>query len=289
MGEEKNSGRSGDQTDDSPDEKRAATGTVFPLAREGRIMQEGLIDHVMIRVENLDESVTWYQNHLDFVEHNRHEGDDFTLVFLGPEDVHEAGTLLELTYNHDGRSYEMGDAWGHIAVRVDDLYEAYDGLMDGGVKDYRDPDSCGGNYAFVKDPDGYEIEIVERDHGAQWSIDHTMIRVEDADRSIGWYTRKFGWDEVGRWEADTFANFFMHDPDAPEEAMDLELTYNYDGRSYTMGDAWGHLAVASNDLVEYWERLQEREAADYRDPESCGFNYAFTKDPDGHEIEIVER
>lgn len=252
-------------------------------------MQEGLIDHVMIRVENLEESVNWYQDHLEYVEHNRHEADDFTLVFLGPEDVHDQGALLELTYNHDGRSYEMGDAWGHIAVRVDDVEAAYDELMNGGVADYRDPESCPGNYAFVKDPDGHEIEIVERDHGARWSIDHTMVRVEDADEALGWYTRKFGWDEVGRWEADTFANFFMRDPDAPSEAMDLELTYNYDGRTYTMGDAWGHLAIASHDLEDYWERLMVREAEDYRDPESCDYNYAFTKDPQGHELEIVVR
>jgi lactoylglutathione lyase len=116
-----------------------------------------------------------------------------------------------------------------------------------------------------------------------------MIRVEDADAALGWYARKLGYDEVGRWEADTFANYFMRPEDAPREAMDLELTYNYDGRTYTMGDAWGHLAVRCSDLGEYWETLMEREAEDYRDPESCDWNYAFTKDADGHEIEVVER
>lgn len=252
-------------------------------------MQEGLFDHVMIRVEDLDAAIDWYQTHLDYVEHGRGGGSDFTLVFLGPENITESSATLELTYNHDGRSYTMGDAWGHIAVRVDDVYDAYEQLMEGGVEDYRDPDSCGGSYAFVKDPDGHEIEIVERDYGARWSIDHTMVRVEDADEALGWYTRKFGWDEVGRWEADTFANFFMRNPEAPEEAMDLELTYNYDGRSYTMGDAWGHLAVTCHDLHDTWDQLMEREAEDYRDPESCGNHYAFTKDPQGHELEIVER
>ena len=57
----------------------------------------------------------------------------------------------------------MGDAWGHIAIRTDDVYEAYDELMEKGVEDYRDPDSCGGSYAFVKDPDGYDIEITGRE------------------------------------------------------------------------------------------------------------------------------
>lgn len=252
-------------------------------------MQEGTLDHVMMRVEDLDAALDWYTGYLEYEEKGRWEAETFTNVFLGPPDVADAGALLELTYNHDGRTYTMGDAWGHIAVRVADVVEAYEELMDAGVEDYRDPESCGGSYAFVKDPDGHEVEIVEREYGARWSLDHTMIRVEDLERALGYYTRVYEYDEVGRWEADTFANFFLQHPDAAQEAMSLELTYNYDGRSYELGDAWGHLAVRASDLEEYWARLMERESEEYRDPESCGFNYAFTKDPEGHEVEVVER
>jgi len=143
----------------------------------------------------------------------------------------------------------------------------------------------------VKDPDGHEIEIVKRDQGAKWSIDHTMIRVEDADEALGYWTRKFEYTEQpsGRWEADTFSNYFVAPEDAPEEAMKLELTYNYDGREYTMGDGWGHVAVRVDDLDDAWDDLLTREAPDYRDPESCDHNYAFTKDQDGHEVELVTR
>jgi lactoylglutathione lyase len=246
------------------------------------------LDHVMMRVYDLEGSLDWYTTHLEYEEKSRWEADTFTNVFLGPEDVSDEGALLELTYNHDGREYTMGDAWGHIAVRVEDVHDAYYELMDQGVGDYRRPEDNPG-YAFVKDPDGHEIEIVERDHGARWSIDHTMIRVEDADGALGWWTRKFEYDQISRWEADTFANFFMEPEGAPENAMSLELTYNYDGREYTMGDAWGHLAVAVDDLHEGWEQLLLRDAEDYRDPESCGNNYAFTKDQDGHEVEIVTK
>jgi lactoylglutathione lyase len=56
-----------------------------------------------------------------------------------------------------------------------------------------------------------------------------------------------------------------------------------------VGDAWGHLAVECADLEGFWETLQTREAVDYRDPESCDYNYAFTKTSDGHEIEVVTR
>jgi lactoylglutathione lyase len=247
------------------------------------------LDHTMMRVGDLEESMDWYQSHLEYEEKGRWEADDFTIVYLGPEDVHDEGALLELTYNHGTSEYDLGDAWGHIAVRVEDVFDAYAELMDAGVEDYRDPESCGGSYAFVTDPDGHEIELVERDHGARWSLDHTMIRVEDADRALGWYTRKLGYTETGRWEADTFANYFLKPEDAADEAMALELTYNYDGREYTMGDAWGHVCVRADDLHEFWATLMEREAEDYRDPESCDDRYAFTKDPDGHEIEILTR
>jgi len=254
---------------------------------------DGTLDHVMMRVSDLEQSVSWYETHFDYEEKDRHDGDGFTIVYLGPENMHEGEAMLELTANEGEDNHEMGDAWGHIAVRVPEgeLEEHYQQLMDGGVDDYRDPESCGGRYAFVKDPDGHEIEIVQRDpdQGALYSLDHTMIRVEDADEALGFWTRKFEYDEVGRWESDTFANYFVEPTDAAPAEMAVELTYNYDGRTYTMGDAWGHLCVRVDDLQADWAQLMEREAADYRDPESNDNMYAFTTDQDGHEIELVER
>ena len=249
---------------------------------------DGTLDHVMMRTEDLDEALEFYRTHFGYEEKSRWDADTFTNVHLGPEDMHDEGATLELTYNHDGRSYNMGDAWGHIAVRVDDVFDAYEELMDAGVEDYRDPESCGGSYAFVKDPDGHEVEIVERDHGARWSLDHTMMRVEDADEAIGFWTRKFEYEHTGRWESDTFANYFLEPEEAGEEAMAVELTYNYDGRTYDMGDAWGHVCVRVEDLHDAWDELRVREAEAYRDPESCDDMFAFTKDQDGHEIELLD-
>jgi lactoylglutathione lyase len=141
----------------------------------------------------------------------------------------------------------------------------------------------------VKDPDGHEIELVKRDHGEKWSLDHTMLRVEDADAAIGWFARKLEYDLFRRAEFDDFALYFMKPEDAAEEAMSVELTYNYDGRSYELGDSWGHVAVRCDDLDSTWETLLTRDAEDYRDPESCGNRYAFTKTNDGHEVEVVTR
>jgi len=71
--------------------------------------------------------------------------------------------------------------------------------------------------------------------------------------------------------------------------MRLELTYNYDGRTYTQENGWGHLCVTVEDLHEDWAQLTLREAPDYRDPASNDDLYAFTKTPTGHEIELLER
>ena len=247
------------------------------------------LDHTMMRVSDMAESVEWYGTHLGYEEKDRHDGDGFTIVYMGPEGMGDDEAMLELTSNDGQDEVELGDAWGHVAVRVRDLEAAYAELMDGGVDDYRDPESCGGRYAFVKDPDGHEIELVTREEGSRWSLDHTMIRVEDADAALGYWVRKFDYTEVGRWESDTFANYFVEPADAPEEAMSVELTYNYDGRDYTQADGWGHLCVGLDDLHDGWERLMVREAPDYRDPASCDDMYAFTTDQDGHEIELLAR
>lgn len=249
------------------------------------------LDHVMMRVGDLDASLDWYTTHLNYEEKGRWETDTFTNVYLGPEDAHEEGAVLELTYNHGEEEYEMGDAWGHIAVRVPDgeLEASYQELMDAGVEDYRDPESCGGRYAFIKDPDGHEIELVQRDHGARWSLDHTMLRVEDADAAIGWWVRKMEYDLYRRYEGDSFALYFVQPEDAPAEAMSVELTYNYDGRSYDDGDAWGHLAAQIDDLDAAWETLMTRGASDYRDPASCDNLYAFTHAAEGFPLELLEK
>ena len=249
----------------------------------------GTLDHTMMRVGDLEESIDWYETHLEYELKDRHDGDGFSIAYLGPENMGDEEALLELTSNEGQDEVEIGDSWGHIAVRVRDLEAAYGKLMDGGVTDYRDPESCGGRYAFVKDPDGHEIELVTREEGSLWSLDHTMIRVEDADEAIGYWVRKFEYVDVGRWEADSFANFFLEPDEAADGAMSLELTYNYDGRSYTGGDGWGHLCVRVDDLHEDYEQLVLREVPENRDPAACDDLYAFVEDTDGHEIELLER
>jgi lactoylglutathione lyase len=123
--------------------------------------------HTMVRVRDIDISLDFYCNKLGLVEVNRYENEHarFTLVFLSaPDDVARAkddhAPLIELTYNWDTEDYEGGRNFGHLAYRVDDIYEVCQRLMDGGVTINRPPRD--GHMAFVRSPDGISIELLQK-------------------------------------------------------------------------------------------------------------------------------
>jgi lactoylglutathione lyase len=122
--------------------------------------------HTMLRVRDLDASVKFYTGLLGMTELRRREVPEgrYTLAFLGygPE---ETNTLIELTYNWDTDNYILGDAFGHLAVAVPDAYKACEDIAAGGGKVTRPagPLKFGTTIiAFVEDPDGYKIELVQR-------------------------------------------------------------------------------------------------------------------------------
>lgn len=128
--------------------------------------------HTMVRVEDLDASLDFYCNKLGLVEVSRkdHEQGRFTLVFLAaPNDVGAAkeqkAPMVELTYNwpdEDGKAetYDGGRNFGHLAYRVDNIYETCQKLMDAGVTINRPPRD--GHMAFIRSPDDISIELLQR-------------------------------------------------------------------------------------------------------------------------------
>jgi len=122
--------------------------------------------HTMLRVGDLDKSIAFYTDVLGMTELRRSEYPDgkFTLAFLGYGD--EANnTVLELTYNWGVESYDIGTAFGHIAIGVPDVYKACEKMKAMGGEIIRDagPMNAGTTIiAFLKDPDGYEIELIGR-------------------------------------------------------------------------------------------------------------------------------
>lgn len=121
------------------------------------------IAHTMLRVSDPEEVVDFYEKAFGWELKRKSEHETFDLYFLGPEGQ---TAELELTYNNgEDERYEKGDGFGHIAVHTEqgqDLRDAYDRAVEAGGEDYRPPEECPGDYAFVKDPEGYEIEILGR-------------------------------------------------------------------------------------------------------------------------------
>ena len=123
--------------------------------------------HTMLRVRDLDRSLQFYTGLLGMKELRRTDvpGGRYTLAFVGYGDE-SSSSVIELTYNWDqAEPYVLGTAFGHLAVGMPDVYAACDALKKGGAKITREagPVQHGTTViAFVEDPDGYKIELVQR-------------------------------------------------------------------------------------------------------------------------------
>ncbi|MEE2001223.1 lactoylglutathione lyase [Alkalimonas sp. MEB108] len=122
--------------------------------------------HTMLRVGNLERSIEFYTQVLGMQLLRQSENTEYkyTLAFVGygPESEH---AVLELTYNWGVDSYDLGSAYGHIALEVDDVYQACDDIRSRGGVISREPGPVKGGkteIAFVKDPDGYAIELIQK-------------------------------------------------------------------------------------------------------------------------------
>jgi lactoylglutathione lyase len=120
--------------------------------------------HTMLRTGDLDRSIAFYTEVLgmQLLRQKEYPDGKFTLAFLGYGDE-SANTVIELTYNWGVDSYDMGNAYGHIAIEVDDVYKAADDIQARGGKILRPagPMNAGNTIiAFVEDPDGYPIELI---------------------------------------------------------------------------------------------------------------------------------
>ena len=123
--------------------------------------------HTMVRVSNIEQSLDFYCNKLGLIEFSRKESEKgrFTLIFLcAPEDKYSAESqkkpLLELTYNWDKEEYQGGRNFGHLAFRVDNIYQFCENLIKDNVVINRPPRD--GHMAFIKSPDGISIELLQK-------------------------------------------------------------------------------------------------------------------------------
>ena len=122
--------------------------------------------HTMLRVGNLQRSIDFYTKlmGMTLIRQSENPSQNYSLAFLGygknPEHAE-----IELTYNHGVDSYEMGSAYGHIAIGVPDAYAACEKIRQGGGNVTREAGPVKGGttvIAFITDPDGYKVELIER-------------------------------------------------------------------------------------------------------------------------------
>ncbi|WP_293005982.1 lactoylglutathione lyase [Nitrosomonas sp.] len=127
--------------------------------------------HTMLRVGNLEQSLAFYTQVLGMKLLRRKDYPDgkFTLAFVGYQDEAN-GTVLELTHNWDTPSYNLGEGFGHIAIEVEDAYQACENTKKMGGKVTREagPMKHGTTViAFIEDPDGYKIEFIQKKYPDQ--------------------------------------------------------------------------------------------------------------------------
>lgn len=122
--------------------------------------------HTMVRARDLDETLDFYCTKLGLVQVDRHDSEAgrFSLIFLAaPDDVEQArqgsSPLLEITWNWDPQDYDGGRNFGHLAYRVENIYELCQRLMEQGVTINRPPRD--GHMAFIRSPDGISIELLQ--------------------------------------------------------------------------------------------------------------------------------
>ena len=122
--------------------------------------------HTMVRITDPERSRRFYEalgfefeRDMDIVRNGELEATNY---FFG---IGDSKSVLELTYNHDGRTYELGTGYGHIALRVDDMAATLAELAGQGIEPEREPYRLregGSLICFVRDPDGYRIELIQK-------------------------------------------------------------------------------------------------------------------------------
>lgn len=122
--------------------------------------------HTMLRVGDLDRSIAFYTDvmGMKLLRKSDNEQYRYTLAFVGYQPERE-GAVLELTYNWDESEYDLGTGYGHIAIEVDDAAETCDAIRNAGGTVTREAGPVKGGstiIAFVQDPDGYKIELIEK-------------------------------------------------------------------------------------------------------------------------------
>ncbi|KAE8688453.1 Lactoylglutathione lyase [Hibiscus syriacus] len=215
--------------------------------------------HVVYRVGDLDRTIKFYTECLGMKLLRKRDipEERYTNAFLGygPEDSH---FVIELTYNYGVDKYDIGTAFGHFGIAVEDVAKTVELIKAKGGKVTREPGPVKGGstvIAFVEDPDGYKFELIER-----WPtpepLCQVMLRVGDLDRSINFYEKAFGMELLRTRDNPEYKYTIAMMGYGPEDKNAvLELTYNYGVTEYEKGNGYAQIAIGTDDVYKLQREL----------------------------------
>ncbi|XP_068320395.1 lactoylglutathione lyase GLX1-like [Pyrus communis] len=255
--------------------------------------------HAVYRVGDLDRTIKFYTEALGMKLLRKRDipEEKYSNAFLGygPEDSH---FVVELTYNYGVSSYDIGTGFGHFAIATPDVKKLVEDVRVKGGNVTREPGPVKGGtsiIAFVKDPDGYTFEIIQRPSTPE-PLCQVMLRVGDLERSIKFYEKALGLKLLRTIERPEYKYTIAILGYAEEDQTTiLELTYNYGVTEYTKGNAYAQIAISTDDVYKSAEAVnlvtQELGGKITRQPGPIpGLNTKITSflDPDGWKTVLVD-
>nr|BAJ96149.1 predicted protein [Hordeum vulgare subsp. vulgare] len=251
--------------------------------------------HVVYRVGDLDKTIKFYTECLGMKLLRRRDipEERYTNAFLGygPEDSH---FVVELTYNYGVESYDIGSGFGHFGIAVEDVEKTVELIKAKGGTVTREPGPVKGGksvIAFIKDPDGYKFELIERGPTPE-PLCQVMLRMGDLDRAISFYEKAFGMELLRRKDNPQYKYTIAMMGYGPEDKNAvLELTYNYGVKEYDKGNAYAQIAVGTDDVYKTAEVVRQNGGQITREPGPLpGISTKITAciDPDGWKSVFVD-
>ncbi|CAI0390183.1 unnamed protein product [Linum tenue] len=277
--------------------------------------------HVVYRVGDLDRTIKFYTECLGMKLLRKRDipEERYTNAFLGygPED---SQFVIELTYNYGIDKYDIGTGFGHFGIAVEDVTKTVELIKAKGGKVTREPGPVKGGstvIAFIEDPDGYKFELLERGPTPE-PLCQVMLRVGDLDRSINFYEKAFGMELLRKRDNAEYKTILLDIVNissenilravfvlyccyqytiammgyGPEDKSTvLELTYNYGVTEYEKGNAYGQIAIGTDDVYKTAEAVKLFGGKITREPGPLpGINTKITAclDPDGWKTVFVD-
>ncbi|PPD97809.1 hypothetical protein GOBAR_DD05151 [Gossypium barbadense] len=255
--------------------------------------------HAVYRVGDLDRTIKFYTEcfGMKLLRKRDIPEEKYSNAFLGfgPEESH---FVVELTYNYGVTSYDIGTGFGHFAIATPDVYKMVEDIRAKGGNITREPGPVKGGssvIAFVKDPDGYIFELIQRASTPE-PLCQVMLRVGDLDRSVKFYEKALGMKLVKKVDRPEYKySIAMMGYAEEHETTVLELTYNYGVTEYTKGNAYAQVAISTDDVYKSGEVvehvIQELGGKVTRKPGPIpGINTKITSflDPDGWKTVLVD-